>query len=209
MPRILAAGNPSAFVPTALEVLRRSGVVAIPTETVYGLAASLFNSLGVKRIFALKGRPGARPLPVQFASRESAEAFGFRFTEGALRLAKVFWPGPLTLVLDRPSASPPWFAPDAGALAVRVPDHPVALALLRAFGHPLAVTSANASGEPPALEAPEVFAAFPEAEDLLVLDGGRCPGGAASVVVDARGPAPSLLRAGPISLRTIEEAWTG
>lgn len=207
MPRILIAREPSAYLPTALEILRRSGVVAIPTETVYGLAASLLNSIGVERIFALKGRPEERPLPIQFASIGGAKAFGFHFTPAAARLAEAFWPGPLTLVLERPAAAPPWFAPRADALAVRVPDHPVALALLRAFGHPLAVTSANASGARPALEVPEILAAFPEAEDLLVLDGGRCPGRAASSVVDARGPMLSLLRPGPLSLDSLEEVW--
>jgi L-threonylcarbamoyladenylate synthase len=207
MTRTIEAAEPASYLPTALAVLRQSGVVALPTETVYGLAASLLNSLGVERIFALKGRPDERPLPVQFFSLEAAELFGFRFSDGARRLARAFWPGPLTLVLDRPETLPGWFAPGAGGIAVRVPDHPVALALLRGFGNPLAVTSANPSGEPPALEASAIAEAFPEAEDLLILDGGRSSGGEASCAVEARGERLSLIRPGTIPLERLEEAW--
>jgi L-threonylcarbamoyladenylate synthase len=207
MTRILGAEEPASYLLTALAVLRRSGVVALPTETVYGLAASLLNSLGVDRIFALKGRPDDRPLPVQFFSLEAAQRFGFRFSDGACRLARTFWPGPLTLVLERPKTIPEWFAPGADGIAVRVPGHPVALALLRGFGNPLAATSANPSGEPPALDARTIAKAFPEAEDLLILDGGPSPGGEASNVVDGRRGNPSLRRPGPISWESIEEAW--
>lgn len=207
MPRLLPAAESFAYLPSALEVLRRGGVVALPTETVYGLTASVFNSLGVERIFALKGRPDKHPLPVQLASLPAAEAFGFRLAGGVRRVAERFWPGPLTLVLDRPAALPPWFAPGADGIAVRVPSHPVTLALLRGFEHPLAVTSANLSGDPPALEAVDILSIFPEAEDLLVLDGGRSPGGEASTVVDGRGNGLRILRPGPLSRERLAEVW--
>lgn len=179
----------------------------MPTETVYGLAALTLSSLGVGRIFELKGRPDDRPLPLQFRSLGDAEAYGFRLGNGARRLALRFWPGPLTLVLERPGALPDWFAPGSAAVAVRVPDHPLALALLGAAGTPLAVTSANASGEVPALCASDIELAFPEAGDLLILDAGPSPGGLASTVVDGRGALPEFLRGGPITRAEVEEAW--
>lgn len=207
MPRLLSAADPATYLPVAIEILGRGGVVALPTETVYGLAASPFDPAGVGRVFSLKGRPVERPLPLLAASLAAVRAFGLTLTAGACRLAARFWPGPLTLVLDRPPGLPPWFAPGSGTIAVRVPDHPVALALLAGIGFPLAVTSANPSGRMPALEASEVLAAFPGADDLLVLDGGRSPGGEASTVVDGRGPLPSILRRGPIFFESLREAW--
>ncbi len=193
----------------ALEHLRGGGVLALPTETVYGLAASIHTSAGVERIYELKNRAVEKALPWQVDSLECAIELGFTFTPGALAVARRFWPGPLTLLLGRPRTCPDWFAPDASLLALRIPDHPPAARLLEAWGAPLAVTSANRSGQPECLDAEAVAHAFPDAGDLLILDGGPSPGGMASTVVDASGQEPRIMREGPITADAILAAWLG
>ena len=206
--KVVPSGD-SGWIERALEHLRSGGIVALPTETVYGLAASLDRPEGVERIFSLKGRPERRALPWQVDSLERALSAGFLFGDGALRLARHFWPGALTLVLERPPSCPPWFAPQDPGIALRIPNHPVPLGLLRAAGSALAVTSANLSGERECLDPLEVREVFGDAADLLLVDGGRAEGGAASTVVDATGAEPRILRDGPIPLGLIEEVWHG
>lgn len=192
----------------ALAHLRDGLVVALPTETVYGLACTLRPD-AVERIYALKGRPAEKALPLQTGSLQSAERWDFSLSPAARRLAERFWPGPLTLLLDRPERCPAWFAPDSRLVALRIPDHPVMAELLEALGEPLAVTSANPSGEAERLDAGAVAKAFSHEEDLLVLDGGPSPGGVASTVVDASGSEPAVLREGPIPKSAIDEVWHG
>lgn len=206
--RILPTSDPGWIRP-ALEHLRSGGPLALPTETVYGLAASIHTSVGVERIYALKGRAVEKALPWQVDSLEGALELGFAFTPGALAVARRFWPGPLTLLLTRPTTCPDWFAPDAPLLALRIPDHLPAARLLEAWGAPLAVTSANRSGQPECLDAAAVAHSFPDAVDLLILDGGPSPGGIASTVVDVSGPEPRLMREGPITADAILAAWHG
>lgn len=205
----LVSTSSVGWLEEALAVLRGGGVVALPTETVYGLAASLRTPDGVSRIFRLKGRAPDKALPLQVASVEQAEGWGFRLDGGASRLARALWPGPLTLVLPRPHACPAWFAPGSPALGLRVPDHPATLAVLEAWGDPLAVTSANRSGEPSCLDGASVAALFPREPLLMVIDAGRSPGGVASTVVDATGAEPRVLREGPVQRDRIEEVWHG
>jgi len=143
------------------------------------------------------------------ASAEAALGFGFEFSPMARQLAARFWPGPLTLVLPRPPALPHWFAPGASTAALRVPSHGATRTLLERWGNPLAVTSANRSGYREAVSAREVEEIFAGAADLLVVDGGSAPGGSASTIVDATGPAPVILRTGPVSKASIEEVWHG
>lgn len=188
--------------------LRCGGIVAFPTETVYGLAAGLRRD-GIGEVYFLKGRLPALPLPLQMESLARAEAWGFEFSAPARRIAARAWPGPLTMVLPRPAALPAWFAPEADGIALRIPDHPIALALLRAMGTPLAVTSANHSGRPPARSADETLAAFPDAEGLIILDGGPNPGGLASTVLDVRGKEPIVLRKGPFDPAAVSEHRSG
>lgn len=196
------------WLDAALAHLARGGVVALPTDTVYGLAASLQGPEGTERILRLKGRPAEKALPVLVSSLSRAEGYGFSFSDGARRLALRYWPGPLTLVLPRPPSLPTWFAPGLSTTALRVPGHGVALALLEAAGW-LAVTSANRSGGPEALSAGEVAAVFSGEDDLFVVDGGPSPGGRASTVVDATGGTPRVLRRGPLSEAEVEEVWHG
>ncbi len=205
--RTLPVSDPS-WLEEAAARLRGDGVVAIPTETVYGLAAGLAGPAAVDRIYELKGRPAGKALPWQVDSLPRALALGFHVSRGALALAKRFWPGPLTLVLARPRSCPLWFAPAENRIALRVPDHPATLALLAELAAPLAVTSANPSGERECLTASEVAHAFGGA-DILVVDGGRAPGGLASTVVDATGPSPIVRREGPLTLAQLREVWRG
>lgn len=188
--------------------LRGGKVVALPTETVYGLAARL-DPAGVNRLFTLKGRASEKALPLQVDSLDNALTWGFDLSAPARRLAEHFWPGPLTLLLNRPERCPSWFAPDTSLVALRIPAHLLVLELLGAIGEPLAVTSANRSGNPACLHAGDVVRAFEGADDLLVLDGGRAPGGIASTVVDASGTDPLVEREGPIADSEIFRAWRG
>jgi len=203
--RILDASG-EGWLETALAHLRAGGVVALPTETVYGLAAEL-DPKAMEGIYALKGRSAGKALPWQVDSVERALDWGFEFSAPARRLAERFWPGPLTLLLNRPRRCPAWFAPGAPLVGLRIPHHPVVLELLRVAGEPLAVTSANRSGQPECLQAADVALAFEGAGDLLVLNGSTAPGGVASTVVDASGPEPQVVREGPIAISEILRVW--
>jgi len=168
----------------AAQILRDGGVVAFPTDTVYGLAA--VTDAAVRRIYELKGRDEGKPLVLMAAE---PEAFGdrIRLSPVALRYMRRFWPGPLTLVL----------AAGGATVGVRVPAHALALALLRASG-PAWTTSANRSGFPDMTTADEVTAELPGVD--AVLDGGRAPGGTPSTVLDLTGPRPVVLREGAIPI---------
>lgn len=183
---------PLVTLPEAAALLRRGGLVAVPTETVYGLAADATNEAAVRAIFATKGRPAGHPLILHARDPRPYAAFD----ERAERLA-AFWPGPLTLVLPlRPGAGvAPAVSGGHGTLAVRCPAHPLTLALLDAAGVPLAAPSANRFGEVSPTTAEHVLRSFP---DLPVLDGGPCTVGVESTIVDLSGPVPSLLRPGGV-----------
>lgn len=176
----------------AVATLRAGGLVAIPTETVYGLAANALDEAAVHRIFTVKKRPSAHPLILH--SRDP-RPFA-RFDARADRLA-AFWPGPLTLVLPLRSEGGVAASVTGGGttLAVRAPDHPLALALLDTLSFPLAAPSANRFGAVSPTTAAHVLASFP---DLPTLDGGPCAVGVESTILDLTGPAPALLRPGGI-----------
>jgi L-threonylcarbamoyladenylate synthase len=189
---------------TAAELLRAGSLVAFPTETVYGLGGDATNGRAVAAIFAAKGRPRFNPLIVHVADAAHAEIHG-RLTPLAKRLADAFWPGPLTLVLDRKPGSNLSDLVTAGldTVALRVPDHPIAQALLRASERPLAAPSANRSGGLSPTQATHVEADL-GADVALILDGGPTAHGLESTVLDARGEAPVLLRPGAVTAETIE-----
>ena len=187
----------------AIEVLRRGGVVAFPTDTVYGLGANIFLPRAVERVFELKGRPRNQPLPVLVSSFDQVAGLA-SVPPGATTLAKRFWPGALTLVLAALEAAPKLVTASSGKVAVRLPHHPIPLALIRGLGAPITGTSANLSGQPPARTAQEVRAQLREKVDL-VLEGGPPPGGRESTVVDLTGKAPVVLREGAIPREEIEE----
>lgn len=187
----------------AIGALRRGGLVAIPTDTVYGLAAELWNEQAVARIYAAKGRPEIKAIPVLLSGVEALPEVAQPAPDFVLELARRFWPGPLTVVLPRRPEIPEVVSPTA-TIGVRVPDQAFARELLAAAG-PLAVTSANRSGRPGARTASEVLAELGDSIELVV-DGGRTPGGVPSTVVDCTESRPRLLREGPISLEQIEAA---
>lgn len=188
---------PRVSLPEAAAILRGGGLVAIPTETVYGLAANALDDAAVRSIFAAKGRPVDHPLILHARDPRPFAAFDDR----AVRLAG-FWPGPLTLVLPARGGSGVAASVSGGrdTIAVRCPDHPVALELLDAVGFPLAAPSANRFGAVSPTTAAHVLAAFPE---LPVLDGGPCVVGVESTIVDLSGVVPAILRPGGIPAEAI------
>jgi len=188
-------------LPHTLETLKRGGLVAFPTDTVYGVGALAFDALAVESIYAAKDRPVEKAIPILIGGPEDLDKIAIEIPPIAAKLAARFWPGPLTLVLpkhpDLPSvvsASP--------TVGVRVPDHPVARALLRAAG-PMAVTSANISGQESPRTAREVSRQL-NGRIPLILDGGETPGGVPSTVVNCLGTEPVILREGPVTLKDIQ-----
>lgn len=196
---VLPAADPGALK-RAQQVLRSGGLVAFPTDTVYGLGAQVLNRKAVARLYAVKGRDEEKAIPVLAASVDAAGKVARPLPAMARRLAERFWPGPLTLIVWRMPDLPPEVSPYE-TVAVRVPDHELALALLRASG-PLAVTSANRTGKPSSLSAEDVLATLGGNFELL-LDAGPSPGGLPSTIVDCTGDEPRILRPGPISSEDI------
>jgi L-threonylcarbamoyladenylate synthase len=193
----------SDAVARAAGILRGGGLVAFPTETVYGLGADATNARAVAAIFAAKGRPRFNPLIVHVASVEEAAALG-HLTDAGRRLAAAFWPGPLTLVLARRPGCRIAELATAGldTIAVRVPGHPVAQALLRASQVPIAAPSANRSGHVSPTTAAHVDADL-ETRVALILDGGPAPLGLESTVVDVTGKPAVILRLGAVARQDI------
>ena len=179
----------------AAEALADGDIVAVPTDTVYGLAVDPTQPKAVARLFALKGRPDDVPLPILVAGPEQVDLVAGALGPAATVLAARFWPGPLTLVVPKHPALPEAVS-TLPTVGVRQPDHPVAQALLTLTG-PLAVTSANLSGQASATTAEAVLAQLAGRIDLL-LDGGPTPGGVASTVIDCTAEPPVILRPGPI-----------
>lgn len=182
--------------------LRRGELVGMPTETVYGLAASLWNPEALRRTFAAKGRPADNPLIVHVAHLEQLDEVVAVWSEDARRLAERFWPGPLTMVLPKRDAVPSEATGGLDTVAVRVPAHPVALRLIDAAGTPLTAPSAN-----PFMGLSPTRAEHVAVQDVaMVLDGGPCAVGIESTVVDLSGPAARLLRPGGVPRAQIEAA---
>ncbi len=186
----------------AISLLRAGELVAIPTETVYGLAADAGNANAVATIFTLKGRPPDRPLIVHIAGAEMLDAWAREIPDYARALALALWPGPLSLVLPRSARVPDVVTGGQDTVAVRVPDHPLTLALLERFGGGLAAPSANPYGHISPTEPAHVRAAFGAATPL-VLDGGPCKGGIESTIVSCLGRFPRVLRPGLVTAAQI------
>ena len=190
-----------AGIAEAVALLTAGDLVAFPTETVYGLGADASNPLAVRRIFAAKGRPADHPLIVHLTSAALLPAWAVS-TVAAEALAAAFWPGPLTLVLQRVSGVLDEITGGRETVGLRVPDHPVARALLAAFGGGIAAPSANRFGRVSPTTAEHVVAEL--GEETFVLDGGPCRVGLESTIVDLSGARPALLRPGGISREALE-----
>ena len=203
MPLVEADGDPppSDAITAARAALAAGGVIGIPTDTVYGLAADPSVAGGTDALFALKGRPSSVALPVLVSGVEQADLIG-DLSDGAHALARSLWPGGLTLVVGRRPGVDMDLGGAPDRIGLRCPAHPVPLELCRRSG-PLAATSANRHGESDLASASEVAETFP---GLLVLDGGECRG-VSSTVVDATGDAPRLIRAGAVAWEEVLAAW--
>lgn len=184
--------------------LRAGGLVAFPTETVYGLGADALNAEAVARVYAVKGRPAGNPLIVHVSDPEMARRVVSRWPLEADQLAGRFWPGPLTLVLPRAADLPGIVTSRGATVGVRVPDHPLALALIEMFGGPIVGPSANPSGYVSPTTAEHVRGHYDEAS-VYVLDGGACRAGIESTVLDLAGDRVSVLRKGVIGAGEIAE----
>lgn len=191
----------------AAEVIRRGGLVILPTDTVYGVAADLWQPQAVAAIYAAKRRPPERAIPILLADPEDIAQVAQDVPPIARRLAEVFWPGPLTIAVPKRSDVPP-IVSSLPTVGVRIPNHEATRAVIRACGGALAVTSANLSDQPSALTAEEAAEALGEAV-ALVLDGGRCPGGIPSTVVDISGGDIRIVRIGPLDEATLRRALEG
>jgi tRNA threonylcarbamoyl adenosine modification protein (Sua5/YciO/YrdC/YwlC family) len=179
----------------ALRALQRGLVVGFPTDTVYGIGVDPFDEAAMERLFEVKGRPDDKAIPILAADLDGVRRAAVVSDEVAERVAR-HWPGALTVVLPKADGVPEWVGdPDRGTVAVRIPDHPTALELLRRSG-PLAVTSANRSGEPPALD--DQAGQNMLGRGVAVYVPGVSPGGRSSTVVDLTGPDAVVLRPGPV-----------
>ena len=201
METIILPASDLIAISRALEVLKSGGLVAFPTDTVYGVGALAFDALAVESIYTAKDRPVEKAIPILLGGPEDLDKVTADIPPIAAKLAAHFWPGALTLVLPK-HPNLPDVVSATPTVGVRVPNHPVARALLRAAG-PMAVTSANISGEASPKTAKEVNRQL-NGRIPLILDGGETPGGVPSTVVNCLGTEPVILREGPITMKDIQ-----
>ena len=185
-------------VELGISVLRQGGLVAFPTDTVYGLGASVNIPQAVERVFRVKERPLNMALPLLLADMSQVSEVAESVPPIVWLLADKFLPGALTIVLYKSNSVPGIVTAGGRTVAVRIPAHPVPVALARGLEAPIVGTSANLSGKPSVLAADEVYSQFGDKIDLII-DGGRCPGGKESTVIDVTGEVPAVLREGAIS----------
>lgn len=187
-----------------VDCLRNGGLVAFPTETVYGLGALATNPDATKRIFEAKGRPSDNPLIVHIGTKEEVNKYAAEIPESALRLMEAYWPGPLTLIFnEKPGVIAESVTVGRGTVGLRMPDHPVALKLLRLLGGPLAAPSANRSGKPSPTKASHVSRDL-DGRIPFILDGGATGVGVESTVIDMTVTPPAILRPGGVTVEMIE-----
>jgi L-threonylcarbamoyladenylate synthase len=201
-------GTESHDIAYAVQVLRDGGIAAFPTDTVYGIGAHAFLPAAVERLYVAKRRPVDKAIPLLLPRVEALASVVASVPDLAYVLADRFWPGALTMVLHRAARIPDAVTGGGDTVAVRVPDHPVVQALLQELNAPLAATSANLSSHPAPATAGGVLAQLEGRIDLL-LDGGRCPGGVASTVLDLTVHPPKVLRAGGIPAAQIAALCVG
>ncbi len=204
---VLFRGDPKEdeeLLQRAGKIIREGGLVAMPTETVYGLAGDALNPTSSERIYAAKGRPSDNPLIVHIADMDALQDIAVDIPEKAWKLADRFWPGPLTMILRKSALVPKETTGGLDTVAVRFPSHPAAMGLIKASGRPLAAPSANRSGRPSCTAASHVL------EDMngiipLIIDGGKVGIGLESTIIDLTSDIPMLLRPGYIGVETLEQ----
>ncbi len=201
MARIILAQSQECIA-EAVNVLRGGGLVCLPTDTVYGLAAAAENNAAVQRLFAAKDRASDNPLPIFISSINALPSVCDDVPVDVMQLANAFWPGALTIVIPKANAFHSLALVGGDTVAVRVPGHELVLAIVKEFGRPVTGTSANISGLPSPSTAYDADAQIGDRVDLLI-DGGRA-GGAESTIVDLTGERPAILRQGAVSAQEIE-----
>ena len=199
---IVRADQPDS-ISRAVHILQTGGLVAFPTDTVYGVGALAFDQRAIESIYLAKERPMEKSIPVLIWDLEDLPKVALELPPLAAKLASRFWPGPVTLVVPK-NPNLPRAISATGTVAVRVPDHEAARAILKAAG-PMAVTSANISGQSSPVSAQEVYSQL-NGRIALIVDGGTTPGGIPSTLVDCTGEKPLILREGPVSLEEILDA---
>jgi tRNA threonylcarbamoyl adenosine modification protein (Sua5/YciO/YrdC/YwlC family) len=203
---VLDATDPQTWGPAideAVNAISRGGLVVLPTDTVYGIAADAFDEAAVAALLAAKGRGRQMPPPVLVGEVATLDGLATDIPDEARKLVEAFWPGGFTIIL-RAQPSLQWDLGDTGGtVALRMPDHPAALALLKRTG-PLAVSSANKSGSPAALDVTDATRQLGDSVSVY-LDGGQAPGGVASTIVDATGPTLRVVRGGAVSLEALRQ----
>lgn len=193
-----------AFWDEARTVLKRNGIIAVPTETFYGLAVNPFQGEALDRLFALKERAPGKPVLVMVDGPERLNQVACEVPGLARRLMEIFWPGPLSIIFPSLPHLPRLLTGGTGTIAVRQPRQALTCRLIAALGFPITGTSANRAGGRPGVRADEVARQFGDHLDLI-LDGGPCPGGLASTIVDVTSSPPQLVRAGAISTAELAE----
>ena len=189
----------------AVQCLKSGGIVAIPTDTVYGLGADPFNASAVQRLYTLKGRPDGKPIPLVLSSVEDVHRVAQNLPDYFFHLTDRFWPGGLTIIVEAKDLLPVLTA-DGNTVGVRIPNNPLLLNILQAFGGPAAITSANLSGEPPATSVQEIGDELASRIDMIV-DGGKTPGPIPSTVYDISVSPPLIRRHGVISEETLAKEF--
>ena len=185
----------------AVECLKSGGIIAIPTDTVYGLGADPFNADAVQRLYTIKGRPDGKPIPLVLSSVDDVHRVAQNLPDYFFHLTDRFWPGGLTIIVEAKNLLPVLTA-GGNTVGVRIPDNPLLLKILKAFGGPAAITSANLSGEPPATSPQEIREELASRIDVIV-DGGKTPGPIPSTVYDISVSPPLVRRQGVISEETL------
>lgn len=204
MKTIFKSGENADAIKQAATILQNSGLVAFPTETVYGLGADALNAEAAAKIYAAKGRPSDNPLIVHIADKNAVYELADNVSEKAVMLMEAFWPGPLTIILPKKNIVPYGTTGGLNTVAIRMPSHPVALSLIKESGVYIAAPSANTSGRPSPTNAEHVKEDMDGRIDMI-LDGGAVGIGIESTIVDMTGEAPTILRPGFITKKMIED----
>ena len=190
---------------SAIDLIKKGGAVALPTDTAYCLAADIYMDSAVKKVFEIKKRPLDKALPIFLPNKEALTSVASDIPDIAWCLADSFWPGGLTLILKKHPSLLTLAVSGGNTLAVRVPNHPIPLDIIASIGSPITGTSANISGQESPVTADEVYRQLGNRADMIV-DGGKCPISALSTIIDLTGSVPRILRDGAISKEQIERS---